>query len=101
RSSAARREAFSTTLKSGTNQIHGSVYGGLRNEALNANSFANKARGVNRSPDRKHNWAFSGGGPIYIPKVYDGRNKTFFYASYERYKERNYCFSSPNRTATI
>ncbi|MEJ7606094.1 MAG: carboxypeptidase-like regulatory domain-containing protein [Bryobacteraceae bacterium] len=54
---------FNYVLKSGTNQVHGSAYFGLRNEALNANSFANKARGVERQPDRKHNGAFSGGGP--------------------------------------
>ena len=68
---------------------------------LNANTFANKARGAERAPDRKHNFALSFGGPVYIPKIYDGRNKTFFYTSYERYKERNYGFSSPNRTAPI
>ncbi|MBC7926325.1 MAG: TonB-dependent receptor [Bryobacteraceae bacterium] len=92
---------FNYVLKSGTNQVHGSAYFGLRNEALNANSFANNARGVARQPDRKHNGAFSGGGPVYIPKIYDGRNRTFFYGSYERYKERNYGFSAPNRTAPI
>ena len=92
---------FNYVMKSGTNQVHGSAYFGLRNEALNANTFANKARGTERQPDRKHNFALSFGGPVYIPKIYDGHNKTFFYASYERYKERNYGFSSPNRTAPI
>ena len=92
---------FNYVMKSGTNKVHGSAYFGLRNEALNANTFANKARGVDRQPDRKHNFAFSGGGPVYIPKIYDGRNKTFFYGSYERYKERNYGLSAPNRTAPI
>lgn len=92
---------FNYVMKSGTNQVHGSAYAGLRNEALNANTFANKARGAERAPDRKHNWAFSFGGPVYIPKLYDGRNRTFFYTSYERYKERNYGFSSPNRTTPI
>lgn len=92
---------FNYVMKSGNNRVHGSAYFGLRNEALNANTFANKARGVERPPDRKINFAFSGGGPVYIPKIYDGRNKTFFYASYERYKERNYGFSAPNRTAPI
>jgi hypothetical protein len=88
-------------MKSGTNQVHGSAYFGIRNEALNANTFANNARGVARPQDRKRNWALSLGGPVFIPKVYDGRNKTFFYASYERYTERNYGFGAPNRTAPI
>ncbi len=92
---------FNYVMKSGTNQVHGSAYFGLRNEALNANTFANKARNVDRAPDRKHNGALSVGGPVYIPKLYDGRNRTFFFASYERYKERNYGFGAPNRTAPI
>lgn len=92
---------FNYVMKSGTNQVHGSLYGGLRNEAFNANTFANKARGVRRPQDRKLNYAGSAGGPIYIPKIYDGRNRTFFYFSHERYRERNYGLSSPNRTSPI
>ncbi|HYO80210.1 MAG TPA: carboxypeptidase regulatory-like domain-containing protein [Bryobacteraceae bacterium] len=92
---------FNYVMKSGTNQVHGSAYFGLRNEALNANTFANNARGVARPQDRKRNWALSFGGPVYIPKVYDGRNRTFFFTSYEQYTERNYGFSAPNRTAPI
>jgi hypothetical protein len=92
---------FNYVMKSGTNQVHGSAYFGLRNEALNANTFANNARGVERPPDRKLNYAVSFGGPVYIPKLYDGRNRTFFFTSYERYRERNYGFGAPNRTAPI
>jgi hypothetical protein len=90
---------FNYVMKSGTNQYHGSVYGGLRNEALNANTFANKARGVRRPQDRKINYAASFGGPVIIPKIYNGRNRTFFYTSHERYRERNYGFGSPNKSA--
>ena len=92
---------FNYVMKSGTNSLHGSAYTGIRNEALNANTFANNARGVERPQDRKMNWAGSIGGPVFIPKIYNGRNKTFFYFSYEQYRERNYGFSAPNRNAPI
>ena len=92
---------YNYIMKSGANEIHGSAYGSLRNEALNANEFGNNARGVPRSLDRKWNWAYSFGGPVYLPKVYDGRNRTFFYAALEKYVERSFAFGSPNRTAPL
>ena len=88
-------------MKSGQNHVHGSAYGALRNEAFNANTFANKFRGQPRGRDRRQNFAFSFGGPVYIPKVYNGRNKTFFYATYEKYRERLTGFGSPNTTAPL
>jgi hypothetical protein len=92
---------FNFVMKSGSNQIHGSVYGALRNEALNANSWVNNFRGVKRSIDRKQNGAVSFGGPVYIPKIYNGRDKTFFYVTYERYRERTGGFGAPNRTLPV
>jgi len=92
---------FNYVLKSGTNAIHGTGYGLLRNEALNANSFANKARGIKRPRDRKWDYAGSFGGPVYLPKLYNGKNKTFFYFTYERYHEDNLIYGSPNQTLPI
>ena len=80
---------FNYVMKSGTNQLRGSVYFGLRNEAFNANTFSNKFRGQPRNLDRKMDYAVSGGGPVVIPKVYNGHNRTFWYFTYERYKERS------------
>jgi len=97
----AQAGVFNYVMKSGGNQAHGSVYGALRNEALNANTFANNARGLPRTLDRKQNYAFSFGGPVYIPKVYDGRNKTFFYTVYERYSERTLGLGAPSRTVPL
>ena len=57
-------------MKSGANEIHGSAYGSLRNEAFNANSLANNARGLKRPLERKQNYAFSFGGPVYLPKIF-------------------------------
>ena len=73
---------YNYVLKSGSNDIHGSVYGSIRNEALNANTIPNKVRNVKRPLDRKENYAFSFGGPVVIPKIYDGHDTTFFYATY-------------------
>jgi Carboxypeptidase regulatory-like domain/TonB dependent receptor len=87
------------TLKSGTNQLHGSAFYFLRNELLNANDWNNnrvlaadpnftqpETANFVRPKDRRNDWGFSGGGPLYIPRVYDGRNKSFFYFTLERFK---------------
>jgi hypothetical protein len=92
---------FNYVMKSGANDVHGSAYGSLRNEALNANTFVNKFRGVSRTLDRKQNYAFSFGAPVYLPKIYNGRNKTFFYTAYERYKERTLGFGAPSITLPL
>jgi Carboxypeptidase regulatory-like domain len=69
--------------KSGTNQLHGNAYEFHRNAAMNANNwFSNRAgRAI---PDFKRN-VFGGtlGGPVLIPKVYSGMNRTFFFFDYE------------------
>ena len=86
------------TLKSGTNQPHGSLFYYLRNEIFNANDWNNNlqlAADANftksttqnfvRPRDRRKDYGGSFGGPVYIPKIYDGRNKTFFYFTAERF----------------
>jgi len=92
---------FNYVMKSGSNELHGSAYGSLRNEALNSNSPANNARGIPRPLDRKQNYAFSLGGPVWIPKIYNGRNRTFFYSTFEHYRDRNLIFGSPNITMPV
>ena len=92
---------FNYIMKSGANQVHGSAFGALRNEDLNANSFANNFRGTPRPLDRKQNYAFSFGGPVVIPKIYNGHNKTFFYGAYERYHESTFSLGAPARTVPI
>jgi hypothetical protein len=71
------------TTKSGTNEFHGSGQFRLRNEALNANSFGNNAQGISRQPFKVQNYSATLGGPIMIPKLYNGKDKTFFFVSYE------------------
>ncbi len=69
--------------KSGTNLIHGSAYEYLRNDAFDANGYANNFLGAHITPYRYNIFGFSFGGPVYIPKVYNGKNKTFFFVSEE------------------
>jgi hypothetical protein len=76
------------TTKSGTNALHGSALVQLRHENLNAKGFFWGARG--ESVQRQHVEAVSLGGPVYIPKVYDGRNKTFFFFAGERSRAKNF-----------
>ena len=92
---------FNYVMKSGTNEWHGSAFGALRNEALNANTFVNNFRGVPRAMDRQQDFAFSGGGPVRIPWIYDGRNRSFFYAAYERWRHRDFGFGAPNATVPL
>ena len=81
---------FNFTTKSGTNQLHGSAYEYLTNEAFNAfRPFSTPTAASPRSPkalDRKHDFGFTVGGPVYLPKLYDGRNKTFFFFNFEKYR---------------
>ncbi len=63
------------TIRSGTNQLHGSAYDYFDNDALNARSFFQQIR----STVRHNEGGFTLGGPVYLPKIYNGRNKTFFF----------------------
>ena len=89
---------INVALKSGGNRMHGSLYEFARRSALDANSFQNKARCVSfdalghcqGAPKDGHyldQYGIQLDGPVYIPKLYNGRNKTFFLVNYERYRE--------------
>src|SRR5437867_3519369 len=80
------------TIKSGTNGLHGTAFYYNQNEALNALSLQNKTSGGKKSRHREDNYGYSLGGPVYIPKVYDGRSKTFFFTNLERTKENDLRF---------
>jgi hypothetical protein len=71
--------------KSGSNQLHGAAFEFLRNDAFDARAPLQQTL-----PElRQNQFGFVLGGPIYIPKVYDGRNKTFFMVNYEGWRIRN------------
>ena len=72
-------------VKSGTGHLHGSLYDHFANDALNTRSFF-EAR---RSLVRQNDGGFTQGGPIRIPRIYDGRNKTFFFVGQELFFYRS------------
>jgi hypothetical protein len=75
---------LNATIKSGTNHLHGDVWEFLRNDALDAaNFFENSPTHINKGAFRQNQFGFTMGGPVYIPHVYDGRDKTFFFFDYE------------------
>jgi hypothetical protein len=76
--------------KSGTNSIHGSAYEFIRNDILNANGYFNNLTKVPRPKYRYNDFGFSFGGPVYIPKIYNGHDKTFFFVSEEFRRFVNY-----------
>ncbi len=69
--------------KSGTNDLHGSIYDFFRNSYLDANNFFSNRLGAKLPSFKRNQFGFSLGGPVYIPKLYHGRNKTFFFVDYE------------------
>lgn len=75
-------------VKSGTNQFHGSGYYFDRDKIFTANNFFSNRAGVER-PERKY-YRYGGqiNGPVYIPKIYDGKDRTFFMFSYEKQYNR-------------
>jgi hypothetical protein len=87
----------SLTVKSGTNQLHGSAYDFFRNNALDANSWKNNLQGAPRNVDTQNDFGATIGGPVFIPKVYNGKNKTFFFFAYEGFRFR----TGGNQTITL
>jgi Carboxypeptidase regulatory-like domain len=68
---------------SGTNEFHGDGFELIRNDFFDAKGAYNPTVPV----DREHNYGFSIGGPVWIPKVYNGKDRTFFHLSFEWYRE--------------
>jgi len=73
--------------KSGTNRYHGAVFEFLRNSKMDANGFFSNARSIPLASFKRNQFGAAFGGPVSIPKIYDGRNKTFVFGSWETLKE--------------
>ena len=94
---------FNVTMRSGSNQYHGSVYDYLVNEALNAGTpFTNagatnsaKAGQLVRPRARRNDYGFTVGGPVSIPKLYNGHDRTFFFFNFEQFRETQYINNIP------
>ena len=84
--------------KSGTNEFHGSAYEFIRNTDFDANDWFSNRAGKARQIYKQNDFGFTVGGPVWIPKVYRGKNKTFFFFSYEGFRNRN---GATNATATV
>jgi Carboxypeptidase regulatory-like domain len=81
---------FNFTSRSGTNQIHGSVYENWQNEALNADQpFSTSNYGLSRLHNRQNDYGFNIGGPVVIPHLYNGHDRTFFFFNFEQYRQNN------------
>jgi hypothetical protein len=86
---------FNFTMKSGTNQFHGSAYDYYVNEVLNAGLPHTDAGQTNsrragehvRNRQRRNDYGFTIGGPIWIPRLYDGHDRTFFFFNFEQFRE--------------
>ncbi len=78
---------FNTLMKSGANTFHGSAYGHLRRTGWDANSYFNNAAGLPITPQPNTTWGASFGGPVWIPKVFNGKNRLFFYLGTETYDD--------------
>ena len=76
---------ISFVTKAGGNQVHGNAFEFLRNNVTDSRGFFARSAPVLKQND----FGFTLGGPVRIPKVYDGRNKTFFFASYEGFRNRS------------
>jgi hypothetical protein len=85
-------------MKSGTNDFHASAYDFFRNRALDAKSWELNTQNSfhlrhgepldPQPPDTQNDFGFTVGGPVYLPHLYDGRNKTFFFFDYEGFRFR-------------
>jgi hypothetical protein len=89
------------TSRSGTNDFHGSAYDYFRNTVLDANSWFFNHDGIVRQPEHQNDFGATLGGPLSIPAVYSGKNKTFFFASYEELRLEQPAFSGTDIVPTV
>lgn len=86
----------SFTMKSGTNQFHGTAFEFLRNEKLDARGFFPTVR----APSKQNEWGGTIGGPVVIPKVYNGKDKTFWFFSFDQFYRRGGALGGLNTLPT-
>ncbi len=90
--------AVSFVSRSGTNQWRGKVFEFMRDDAFDSNDYFSKALGRAKPQLSQHDFGGVFGGPVMIPKLYNGRDKTFFFAAYEAYRNKT---SAAPRVATL
>ncbi len=87
--------------RSGTNLLHGSLFEYLRNDKFDANSWFANFNGIKRPTLRQNDFGFTAGGPVILPKLHNGRDKTFFFISYEGLRLIQPVISAPSRVPTV
>jgi len=75
-------------IKSGTRDLHGSLYEYVRNDKFDANDFFANRQGTGKVPFRQNQYGFTLGGPVIIPKLYHGRDRTFWFLNWEGFRRR-------------
>ncbi len=80
--------AVSFTFKSGANALHGSLFEYLQNDKLDANDYISNALGQKRAPLKQNEYGGTFSGPVVIPKLYNGHDKTFFFFEYTQFSWR-------------
>ena len=78
---------INTTIKSGTNQWHGSVFEFNRDEKFDANDFFLNRTNRAKPPFKQNNFGTAVGGPLVVPSLYNGRNRTFWFFNYEGFRQ--------------
>ena len=94
---------INVTMRSGGNQFHGSVYDYIVNESLNAGTpftdagltDSRRTGQLVRPRARRHDYGFTIGGPVALPKLYNGRDKTFFFFNFEQFRETQIVNNAP------
>jgi hypothetical protein len=79
----------SVALRTGTNTVHGQLFEFFKNDNLNANGYSRNSVGLKQPEFKNNTFGFTVDGPVYIPKLIDGRNRLFFMLSLEALRERN------------
>ncbi len=88
---------ISLITRSGTNHFHGSVFDYLRNDALNANSYFNRAAGLPRDVLKRNQFGGAFGGPLLLPHVHS-RDRFFYFVGYQGHRQRD---TETSRTTTF
>jgi Carboxypeptidase regulatory-like domain len=81
---------INVSTKSGTNGLHGAVFEFLRNDVLDAKNYAvlPNQHAIPKEPFKWNQYGFTVGGPVWLPKLFDGRDKLFFMTNFEGYRDR-------------
>ena len=79
---------INVSTKPGTNQYHGALFEFLRNDVLDARPYDFSGANPSKSPFKWNQYGFTLGGPISIPRLFNGKNKLFFMSNYEAFRQR-------------